>query len=141
MQTQQLAKAVAAVFWSDEKDTPEEWAAAERLFVNNGCDWEEAKSLIEEELEDLIDEGDSDEEEETEEDLIFNSIDLGPGIDPYKALCGLAEVACADKQLTWKEIDVIHCLGDAMHVSREMVTAALVAVSQSSDVAVELREE
>ncbi len=44
MQTQQLARAVAAVFWADEKDTPEEWAAAESLFVDNGCDWEEAKS-------------------------------------------------------------------------------------------------
>ena len=30
MHSQQLARAVAAVLWADEKDTPEEWAAAER---------------------------------------------------------------------------------------------------------------
>ena len=142
MQTQQLARAVATVFWADEKDAPEEWAAAESLFVDNGCDWEEAKSLIEEELEDLIDESDSDEaKEETDEDLDFGIIDLGPGADPYKTICGLAKIACSDKLLTWQEIDILHCIGDAMHISREMVTAALLTVSQSSDVTVELMEE
>tara|TARA_B100000315_G_C14509155_1_gene556118 strand:+ start:835 stop:1263 length:429 start_codon:yes stop_codon:yes gene_type:complete len=142
MQTQQLARAVAVLFWADEKDTPEEWAAAENLFVENKCDWEEAKALIEEEIEDLIDESDNDEEvEETEEDLDFEVIDLGPEIEPYKILTGLAAVACSDKILTWKEIDILHCLGDAMNIPREMVTAALIDVSQSSEVSVKLPDE
>ena len=141
MQTQQLAKAVAAVFWADEKDTPEEWAAAERLFVDNGSDWEEAKPLIEQELEDLIDERDNDDdEEETDEDLDFGVIDLGPGIDPYEILCGLAEIACSDKQLTWQEIDIVHCLGDAMNITRERVTAALVRAANAPGITVDLAE-
>ena len=87
MHSQQLARAVAAVLWADEKDTPEEWAAAERLFVDNGCDWEEAKAFIEEEIEDLIDESDGDEvEEETEEDLHFGVIDLGPGAELVRSV-------------------------------------------------------
>ena len=141
MQTQHLARAVAALMWADEKDTPEEWASAESLFVDTGCDWEEAKPLIEQELDDLIDESDNDEEEETDEELHFGVIDLGDGADPYKTLRGLAAIACSDKLLTWKEVDILHCLGDAMNVSREMVTAALVAVSQSSDVTVEFKED
>ena len=50
MQAQQLARVVAAVLWADEKDTPEEWAAAEQIFNENKVNWEEAKPLIEEEI-------------------------------------------------------------------------------------------
>ena len=56
MNVEQLARATVAVLWVDERDTLEEWAAAERIFTDNGVDWEKAKPLIEEELEALIDE-------------------------------------------------------------------------------------
>jgi|OM-RGC.v1.024301180 hypothetical protein len=139
LQIRSLARAVAAVFWADEKDTPEEWASAEHLFVENGCDWEAAKALIEEEIEDLIDERDSEEdEEEAEDDLFFGVIDLGPGADPFKIFCGLAEISCSDKRLTWEEIGVLHILGDAMNVPREIVTAAVARAANSSGVMVEL---
>jgi len=81
MRIDQLARATAAVLWADEKDTPEEWAAAERIFTDNGADWEVAKPLLEQELEALIDEDEDEAAEETEEDLDFGVIDLGPGVN------------------------------------------------------------
>ena len=122
----QLARVTAAVLWADEKDTPEEWAAAEKIFTDNGANWEDAKPLLEQELEALIDEDEDETAEETEEDLDFGAIDLGPDVDSYEVLCGLARLACSDKELTWQEIDVLHKLGESMNVSKELVTAALV---------------
>ena len=141
MNVEQLARATAAVLWADEKDTPEEWAAAERVFTDNGADWEKAKPLIEEELEILIDESDDESEEEVEEDLNFGAIDLGPGVDPYDILCGLAQLACSDNELTWQEIDILHRLGESMNVSKELVTTALVKAAAMTNVSVALDEE
>ena len=45
--------------------------------------------------------------EETEEELDFGPIDLGPDVDAYDVLDGLARLACSDKELTWQEIDVL----------------------------------
>lgn len=140
MLMQQLARTVAAVLWADEKDTPEEWAAAERLFTDNGCDWEEAKALIEEEIEALIDEGEGD-EEETGEGLDFGAIDLGPGADPYEVLCGLADIACSDNELAMQEIEILHQLGASMNIATELVSAALVRVAASGNVTVAIDGE
>ena len=134
----QLARATAAVLWADEKDTPEEWAAAERIFTDNGADWEEAKPLLEQELEALIDEDEDEAAEETEEDLDFGVIDLGPGVDSYEVLCGLAQLACSDKELTWQEIEILHRLGESMNVGKELVTTALVRAAAMTDVTVAL---
>ncbi len=136
MQTEQLARAVAAVLWADEKDTPEEWAAAEKIFTNNGANWEDAKPLLEQELEALIDEDEDDTAEETEEELDFGALDLGPDVDTYEVLCALAQLACSDMELTWQEIDILHKLGEAMNVGKELVTAALVQATAMSDVKV-----
>lgn len=121
----QLARVTAAVLWADEKDTLEEWAAAEKIFTDNGANWEDAKPLLEQELEALIDEDEDDTAEETEEELDFGPIDLGPDVDAYDVLDGLARLACSDKELTWQEIDVLHKLGESMNVGKELVTAAL----------------
>jgi len=137
---QQLARAAAAVLWADEKDTPEEWAAAERLFTDNGVNWEKAKPLIEEELEALIDEGEGD-EEETEEGLDFGAIDLGPGVDPYHVLCGLADLACSDNELAMQEIEILHKLGESLNIPPELVSAALVKSAASENVKVAVEEE
>ena len=114
------------VVTTHEKDTPEEWAAAEKIFTDNGANWEDAKPLLEQELEALIDEDENDTAEETEEELDFGPIDLGPDVDAYDVLDGLARLACSDKELTWQEIDVLHKLGESMNVGKELVTAALV---------------
>jgi hypothetical protein len=127
--------------WADERDTLEEWAAAERIFTDNGVDWEKAKPVIEEELEALIDESDVESKEDSEEDLSFGVIDFGPGIDPYDILCGLAQLACSDKELTWQEIDIMHRLGESMNVGKELVTAALVKAAAMTNVFVALDEE
>mgnify|MGYP003948077055 CR=1 FL=1 len=141
MNLEQLARATAAVLWADERDTLEEWAAAERIFTDNGVDWEKAKPVIEEELEALIDESDVESKEDSEEDLSFGVIDFGPGIDPYDILCGLAQLACSDKELTWEEIDIMHRLGESMNVGKELVTAALVKAAAMTNVFVALDEE
>ena len=141
MNVEQLARATAAVLWADERDTLEEWAAAERIFTDNGVDWEKAKPVIEEELEALIDESDVESKEDSEEDLSFGVIDFGPGIDPYDILCGLAQLACSDKELTWQEIDIMHRLGESMNVGKELVTAALVKAAAMTNVFVALDEE
>jgi hypothetical protein len=141
MNLEQLARATAAVLWADERDTLEEWAAAERIFTDNGVDWEKAKPVIEEELEALIDESDVESKEDSEEDLSFGVIDFGPGIDPYDILCGLAQLACSDKELTWQEIDIMHRLGESMNVGKELVTAALVKAAAMTNVFVALDEE
>ena len=134
----QFARVTAAVLWADEKDTPEEWVAAEALFLKNNLNWEEAKSLVEEEIEALIDEDEEGSESEEDEDLTFGAIDLGAGVDPYEVLVGLAKLACADKELTWNEIDMIHRLGEAMNIQGEMVSAALLTAASSADVSVVL---
>lgn len=131
--TTQLARAAAAVLWADEKDAPEEWMAAERLFTESGADWDQAKPLLEQELEALFDESAEDTEVE-DGDLEFGAIDLGPGVDPYFVLCGLAQLACSDKELTWREIDVLHRLGESMNVGKELVTAALLKAVALSNV-------
>ena len=138
MNLEQLARATAAVLWADERDTLEEWAAAERIFTDNGVDWEKAKPVIEEELEALIDESDVESKEDSEEDLSFGVIDFGPGIDPYDILCGLAQLACSDKELTWQEIDIMHRLGESMNVGKELVTTALVRAAAMTDVTIAL---
>ena len=138
MNLEQLARATAAVLWADERDTLEEWAAAERIFTDNGVDWEKAKPVIEEELEALIDESDVESKEDSEEDLSFGVIDFGPGIDPYDILCGLAQLACSDKELTWQEIDIMHRLGESMNVGKELVTTALVGAAATTGVTVAL---
>jgi len=53
-------------------------------------------------------------------------------------LVGLAKLACADKELTWNEIDMIHRLGEAMNIQGEMVSAALLTAASSADVSVVL---
>ena len=45
-------------------------------------------------------------------------------------------MACSDKELTLQEIDILHKLGEAMNVSKEFVTAALVKAAALSDVKV-----
>jgi hypothetical protein len=132
----QLARVTAVVLWADEKDTPEEWAAAEKIFTDNGAHWGDAKPLLEQELKALIDEDEDDTAQEIEEDLDFGAIDLGPDVDTYEVLCGLAQLACSDKELTLQEIDILHKLGEAMNVSKEFVTAALVKAAALSDVKV-----
>ncbi|MDA9949111.1 TerB family tellurite resistance protein [Paracoccaceae bacterium] len=119
-----LAKAVAAVFWADEKDTPEEWEAAKQLFISHSINWDEAKALIEQELELLIDE-DTEDVEESEEELNFGALDFGPGVDQFLVLCSLAEICCADNELAWQEIDILHKLAEAMNFSKEAVSAAI----------------
>tara|TARA_B100002052_G_C15560138_1_gene453036 strand:- start:9 stop:434 length:426 start_codon:yes stop_codon:yes gene_type:complete len=140
MQAQQLARVVAAVLWADEKDTPEEWAAAEQIFNENKVNWEEAKPLIEEEIEALIDEGEGD-EEETEEELDFGAIDLGPDVDSYQVLCGLADLACSDSELAMQEIEILHQLGSSMNIAPELVSAALVRAAASGNVTVAIDGE
>ena len=136
MKIDQLARVTAAVLWADEKDTPEEWAAAEKLFTDNGANWEDAKVLIEQELEALIDEDEDDTVEESEEDLDFGPIDLGPGVDACDVLDRMAELACSDKELTWQEIDILHTLGESMNVRKELVTAALLKAAAMGGVKV-----
>ena len=120
-----VAKAVATVLWADEKDTPEEWGAAESIFKDNGGDWEAAKPLIEREIESLIDEDPEGSDEESEEDLHLGVIDVGD-CDQHDVLFGLARLACADKEVTLGEIEVLHAIGDAMNVQKQLVSAALV---------------
>ena len=136
MSIDQLARVTAVVLWADEKDTPEEWAAAEKIITDNGAHWEDAKPLLEQALKALIDEDEDDTAQEIEEDLDFGAIDLGPDVDTYEVLCGLAQLACSDKELTLQEIDILHKLGEAMNVSKEFVTAALVKAAALSDVKV-----
>jgi uncharacterized tellurite resistance protein B-like protein len=142
MQNTGLAKCVAAVFWADEKVLPEEWTEAQNLFSKNSLDWEQGKALIEEELEALIDQGDDEDDlEETEEEINFGVIDLGPDLDLFEVLCGLAEIACSDKELTWQEIDILHHIGRSMNVNERMVSAALVLATAQNAVTVKLAED
>ncbi len=140
MQAQSLAKAVAVVLWADEKDTPEEWAAAEQLFTKNEVDWEEAKPLIEEEIEALIDEGEGD-EEEIEEEIDFGPIDLGSEVDSFQVLCGLADLACSDGSLSMQEIEIVHQLGASMNIAPVLVSAALAKAAASENVTVQIDGE
>lgn len=134
-----LAKAVAFVLWADEKVTAEEHEASRSLFEKHGVAWVDAKPMLEEAMEEILDESDSDEEADSDGgEIECDLVDPGEGIDSLELMVDLARLACADGELAWEEIEVLHAIGRAMQQAPEVVTAAVAtAVSGGVSAAIE----
>ena len=128
-----LEKAVAIVLWADEKIDPDEMETAKKLYEKYNFSWSEHKESLEERIESLLDVDDEEDEEESEEELSLGVLDFGEGVDTMEIMINLAELACADKKVTFSEVDLIHRLGEAMNIEPEIVSGALlVAVTRST---------
>jgi hypothetical protein len=136
-----LARAVAFVLWADDKVTAEEHEVSRQLFEKHGVGWSEAKAMLEEAMEDILDESDSDDEADTDgEEIECGLVDIGEGIDALELLVDLARLACSDGELAWEEIEVLHAIARAMHQAPEMVTAA-VATAMAGGMTVSIEGE
>jgi hypothetical protein len=133
-----LAKAVAILFWADEKVTEEEWRHAPKLFEKYGFSWPEAKKALESALEELLDAQDDEEDfAESEETLHFGVLDFGE-VDFFEILKDLADIALLDGVISFKEIELIHAIAKACNESEVVATAALLHAVKDRDARFEL---
>jgi uncharacterized tellurite resistance protein B-like protein len=137
MQINALVKAVAFIMWADEKIEEEEWVSAKGIFEKYKLSWEEAKPLLEEYIEVLIDESEED-LEEVDETLDIGSIDFGDKVDRYDVLNDLAGLVVADKVIDFREIDVLHTIAKAVNAAPEMATASLLNAVSNGGIQVKL---
>jgi uncharacterized tellurite resistance protein B-like protein len=128
-------QAAAIILWADEKVEPEELVAAKAFFEKYGIDWGTAEAELQKEIGELLDPGEEG-EEESETELVLNVIDFGTGIDQMEVFKELCFLACADNQLDWIEVDILHRLAEAMNIQKEVVTASLAAVVAQTKCAV-----
>lgn len=128
-------QAAAIILWADEKVEPEEMTAAKTFFEKYGIDWTTAEAELQKEIGELLDPGEEG-EEESETDLALNVIDFGAGIDQMEVFRELCLLACADNQLDWIEVDILHRLAEAMNIQKEVVTGSLAAVVAQTKCAV-----
>ncbi|MDL2272204.1 hypothetical protein LJC23_04140 [Desulfovibrio sp. OttesenSCG-928-I05] len=120
-----LAKAVAILYWADEKVSEEEWLHAPGFFEKYGFAWPEAKAALEAALENLLDADDDGEDfEESEEELHFGVLDFG-AVDFFDVLKDLAGIALLDGVISFKEIELIHAIAKACNENDVVASAAL----------------
>jgi hypothetical protein len=131
MQISALVKAVAFVMWADEKIDEEEMVIAEGIFKKYKFEWNEAKPLLENQIELMLDES-SEDNEEYEDVLDLGVIDFGTNVDRYEVLFELADLVLADKVIDYREIDVMHCIARAINAAPETVTAAILTAALKS---------
>lgn len=122
-----LCRAVAAVMWADHKIEPEELASASGLFEKYKVSWDEAKPELEQRLDDLLDAGEEDGEDEEEVDSEFDlgCMDFGE-VDRFQVMDDLCDLAISDSRLDESEIGILHEIGRAANIPPELVTAGIV---------------
>jgi uncharacterized tellurite resistance protein B-like protein len=135
MNKRAFIQAAALILWADEKVEPEELSAAKVFFEKYGLDWSTTEGELQQEIGALLDPGEED-EEESEEELMLGVIDFGPGVDSMEVFKDICLLACADNQLDWVEVDILHRLAEAMNIQKEIVTATLAAVVAQTKCAV-----
>ncbi len=121
-----LCRAVAAVMWADHKIEPEELAAASGLFEKYKVSWDTAKPELEQRLDDLLDAGEEDGEDEEEVDSEFDlgCMDFGE-VDRFEVMDDLCDLALSDSRLDESEIGILHEIGRAANIPPELVTAGI----------------
>ena len=139
MRLEPFAKAVALLLWADEKITDDEMLLSKDLFTKYGFSWEEAKPVLEGCLEAFVDPGDeaveADEKGEfvdVDEDLELGCLDFGDGVDTYEVIRDLCRFVVLDKQIDFKEIEIIHHIAEACNLDKVLATAALLGAVQES---------
>ncbi len=121
-----LCRAVAAVMWADHKIEPEELAAASGLFEKYKVSWDKAKPELEQCLDDLLDAGEEDgeDEEEVDSELDLGCMDFGE-VDRFEVMDDLCDLALSDSRLDESEIGILHEIGRAANIPPELVTAGI----------------
>jgi hypothetical protein len=137
MEAKALAKACAIVMWADGKVEEEELVSAEHFFSQYNISWNEAKPLVEQYLDELLDADENAEDfEEVDEELDLGNIDFGEGVDSYEVLCALSSLATVDNVIDETEIGIIHQIARATNQSPELATAALLKAAVSKNVTI-----
>ncbi len=135
MRMKALCKAVAFVMWADEKIETDEWNYAESIFKKYKLAFDEAKAIIDEHLELLLDE-DEEKVEEKDEDLDIGIIDFGDEVDRYEVLDELAGLVVSDGVVDFREVDVLHTIGNAINAAPQMVTLSLLKAANKDGVTI-----
>ena len=132
MRLEPFAKAVALLLWVDEKVTDEEMLLSKDLFTKYGFNWTEVKPVLEGYLEEFIDPGDealdADEKgefEDVDEDLELGCLDFCEGVDPYAVVKDLCQFIVLDKQVEYKELEIIHSIAQACNLDSVSTTAVI----------------
>lgn len=120
-----LAKALALVAWADEKLDKSELKATQAIFDKYGIPWNEAKTLFESAMEDLL-EADGDDDSE---DISIGVLDFGE-VDFRDVLDDLAELVMADKVADYKELEMMHTIGKACNVDPVVISGCLLRAAQ-----------
>lgn len=127
---QALAKAVALLAWADEKLEIEEIKAIQEIFKKYGVNWKDARPLVEAEMEAII-EGDGGEDEK-DDVLNIGVLDFGE-VDSKDMLDDLASIAVADKEIDYREVEMIHKIASAANMDPVIASAALLAAAKNSN--------
>ncbi len=145
MRLEPFAKSVALLLWADEKVTDEEMILSKELFDKYEFPWEESKLVLEKYLEAFVDPGDEaqDADEkgefvESDEDLDLGPLDFGENVDTYEIIRDLCRFVALDKQIEYKEIELIHCIAEACNLDKVLATAALLEEAQESNCKINL---
>jgi len=140
MRLEPFVKAIALLLWADEKITDDEMLLSKELFKKYGFSWTDAKPVLEDYLEAFVDPGDdaleADEKGEfvdTDEDLELGCLDFGDDVDSYEVVRDLCLFVVMDKQVEYKEIELIHCISEACNLDKVLATAALLEAVQNSN--------
>lgn len=130
-----IIRSVALVLWADGRLLEEEFDGARSLFEDLGLNWAEAKKVLFEFLEDLIDPVD----EAIEEDCPIKITPMAlEEISPVELIARLAVLACSDEQLTIDEVDILHHVGTALDCDSRIVTAGILRAIESSSKKIQL---
>ncbi len=140
MRQEPFAKAVALLLWVDEKVTEDEMLLSKDLFEKYGLSWIETKPVLEGYLEAFIDPGDealeADEKGEfvdVDEDFELGCLDFGEDVDTYEVVRDLCKFIVLDKQVEYREIEIIHYIAEACNLDKVLATAALLEAVDESD--------
>jgi len=139
MRLEPLAKAIASLLWVDGKVEENEMVLSKNIFEKYGLSWNDAKPVLEKHIEAFLDPGDeateSDEKGEFvefDEDFTLGCLDFGEDVDSYDVVKDLCLFAVLDKQVEYKEIELILHISDACNLDRVLATAALLSAVQET---------
>jgi len=139
MRIEPFTKALALILWADEKISEQELALAREVCAKYDVAWDTAKPLLEKHIEDFLDPGDEAAEAdekgafvEFDEELSIGCLDFGEGVDTYELLKDLSRFAVLDKQLSFREIDLIHTIAEASNTNKVLASAALLEAAAAT---------
>lgn len=145
MRLEPFAQAIASLMWADERVGEDEMILSKNLFEKYGISWEDAKPVLEKHLESLIDPGDEAVEAdkkgefcEADEDFVLGCLDFGEDVDFYEVIKDLCLFVVLDKQVEYKEVELIHHIAEACNLDRVLATAALLSAVEETKAKVNL---